>query len=551
MKSNSKTKKPPRFYFWRKTLSLSDLDVPRNSKIAIDALRTLSLIPTFLGFLYNSRQALQVPLRDAGGAVILQSSQVDYVVANFWVNTRFHKRFTISNIMKLQCALAGYWNWILTTSMMRRWIFHYEMSSAIVRLITFIVITWSISAWVTSRNGPDQPIRTWIINCFILLITDIIRLSIVSDPKYHGRAANVKDPNLFLKLTVMKVLIFPMSVATCLSVFAVLRQIDQLQYTTSQLMVGDATLDNQLRYSETTSVVSVLVLIISSWSQTSYERRQMLRKSALRLLSPHSDRISVQYRFVIGQPPSANHQLHGDDIRKESGIYHDLLMVKSSDVEPDKSRKVFEAMRWAKQMGHDYIVKSDDSVFVRWDTILQELDDLGPKSFYWRGFTYRNIPVHSLPDAKSLQIDYGLPVLPAYTHSMLYLFSKDMLDLIVYPNSPRKFIHGDGENIAIWLFGFNIQPIHDKRIQDGDNVCENDMIGKRMNVLSDMYKMYLNIVNQRPQCTGFDSTACAICYDCKDKKVTWRTLNLACDQQRGISLKEMSGFAQVAGKTPY
>lgn len=85
MKSNSKTKKPPRFYFWRKTLSLSDLDVPRNSKIAIDALRTLSLIPTFLGFLYNSRQALQVPLRDAGGAVVLQSSQVDYVVANFWV----------------------------------------------------------------------------------------------------------------------------------------------------------------------------------------------------------------------------------------------------------------------------------------------------------------------------------------------------------------------------------------------------------------------------------------------------------------------------------
>ncbi|KAI8643467.1 hypothetical protein BD408DRAFT_451244 [Parasitella parasitica] len=517
MKPNSQTKKPPRFYFWRKTLSLSDLDVPRKSKIVIDALRTLSLIPTFLGFLYNSKQAFYVPLRDAGGAVILQSSQVDYVVANFW------------------CALAGYWNWILTTSMMRRWIFHYEISSAIVRLITFIVITWSISAWVTSRNGPDQPIRTWIINCFILLITDIIRLSIVSDPKYHGKVANVKDPNLFLKLTVMKVLIFPMSVATCLSVFAVLRQIDQLQYTTSQLM---------LRRSEPTSAISVLVLIISSWSQASYERRQMLRKSAIRLLLPHNDQISVQYRFVIGQPPSAYHQLNGDETLRESSIYHDLLMVKSADIQSDKSRKVFEAMRWAKQMGHDYIVKSDDDVFVRWDIILQELSDLGR-------FTYRDIPVHAMPDAKGLRIDYGLPVLPAYTHSMLYLFSKDMLDLIVYPNSPRKFVYGDGENIAIWLFGFNIEPIHDKRIQDGDNVCENDMIGKRMNVLSDMLKMYLNVVNQRPQCTGFDSTACAICYECKDKKVTWRTLNLACDQERGISLKEMSGFAQVAGKIPY
>jgi hypothetical protein len=85
MTVTSKTKKRPRFYFWRKTLSLSDLNVPRRSKIAIDALRTLSLIPSFLGFLYNSRQALYVPLRDAGGPLILQSSQVDYVVASIWV----------------------------------------------------------------------------------------------------------------------------------------------------------------------------------------------------------------------------------------------------------------------------------------------------------------------------------------------------------------------------------------------------------------------------------------------------------------------------------
>lgn len=95
----NKSKKPPRFYFWRKTLSLSDLNVPRRSKIAIDALRTLSLIPSFLGFLYNSRQALHVPLRDAGGALILQSSQVDYVVASIWVNKKF-SQVTFSMLTK-------------------------------------------------------------------------------------------------------------------------------------------------------------------------------------------------------------------------------------------------------------------------------------------------------------------------------------------------------------------------------------------------------------------------------------------------------------------
>lgn len=273
--------------------------------------------------------------------------------------------------------------------MMRRWIFHYEMSSAIVRLITFIVITWCISAYVGSHNGPDQPIRTWMVNCFILLITDIVRLSIVSDPKYHGKTTDVKDPNLFLKLTVIKVLVFPMSVATCLSVIAVLRQIDQLQYTTSQLMVGSPLLDTTLTL-PSTATTSVLVLIISSWSHASFERRQMLRKSALRLLSTHDDSITVNYRFIIGQPPSAKDQLFtAPAIIKESETNHDLIIVQSSDIELDKSRKVFEALRWAKSVDHDYIIKSDDNVFVRWDTILKEISVMGRKSYYWRGLTYR------------------------------------------------------------------------------------------------------------------------------------------------------------------
>lgn len=101
VQKKTKSPKPPRFYFWRKILSLSDLNVPRRSKIAIDALRTLSLIPSFLGFVYNSRQALHVPLRDAGGAIILQSSQVDYVIASFWVT--FYTQF---NLLKLMCVIV-------------------------------------------------------------------------------------------------------------------------------------------------------------------------------------------------------------------------------------------------------------------------------------------------------------------------------------------------------------------------------------------------------------------------------------------------------------
>jgi hypothetical protein len=165
----------------------------------------------------------------------------------------------------------------------------------------------------------------------------------------------------------------------------------------------------------------------------------------------------------------------------------------------------------------------------------------------------RNIPTRILPNSKSLQIDYALPTLPAYTHSMLYILSKDTLHLIVHPSlATRRFLPGDdGENLAIWLFGFNLTPIHDRRIQEGESICENDLIGKRMERISDMSKMYFNVVNERPQCTGFDSSNCAVCYSCKDKKLTWKTLNLACDMERGITLLEMAGFDQLAGKKSY
>ncbi|KAI9256916.1 galactosyltransferase-domain-containing protein [Sporodiniella umbellata] len=525
MAKPNKLPKQPRFYFWRKTLSLSDLNLPRHSKITVDALRTLSLLPSFFGWVYNWKQALQVPLRDAGGAVILQCSQLDYVVASFW------------------CALAGYWNWILTTSMMRRWIYHYETGNAIVRLITFIVITWSISAFVSSQNGPDQPIRTWMINCFILLITDIIRLSIVSDPKYHGKNANVKDPNLFLKLTITKVLIIPMAVASCLSVFAVLIQIDQLHYATSQLMTGPVLLDREV---QTGHSGSLLVLVMSCWSLECFERRQALRKTVLALLGPLRE---TEYRFILGQPPSARSQmLSGFGVMNEAKRYQDMILVQSSDAETDKSRKVFEAMVWAQRSNYDYIAKVDDNVFVRWDKIYQELSEMKPIPYYWKGLTYRNIPIHILASYKTLRTDYALPAIPAYTHGMLYLFSRDILGLILSPSSPKRFVHGDGENFSIWLFGFHIQPVHDRRIHDAYDTCENDLIGKRVKETADLFKIYKNLQEDKPLCTGFDSFGCAPCYPCKNKRTSWRTLNLACDPLKGITLREMVGFPHVAGR---
>lgn len=78
----------------------------------------------------------------------------------------------------------------------------------------------------------------------------------------------------------------------------------------------------------------------------------------------------------------------GPSITRENEIYNDILIVPSSDLYNDLSRKVYKALEWTNDYNFDFLVKTDDDIFVRWDTIGQELATLGPQRFYWRGLGY-------------------------------------------------------------------------------------------------------------------------------------------------------------------
>ncbi|KAG0192199.1 hypothetical protein DFQ28_009872 [Apophysomyces sp. BC1034] len=354
-----------------------------------------------------------------------------------------------------------------------------------------------------------------------------------------------------MKSTVVKILVLPLFIVTCLTTFAALYQINCLQYTTSQLMGQPFQLDTTLSKHELANGAStvVLVLILSSWSSQSFERRQVLRDSSLKLLTSGSDKVSIAYRFIIGQPPSAQMQMAmGSLLVQESAAYHDIVVVPASDASKHKSRKVFEALQWSRNIKYDYLVKTDDDVFARWDIIGSELAALDPQTYYWKGLTYRNMPSDSKHADKSMSADYGLSILPAFTSGTLYTVSRDIVDLIVTSKLPRRFIAAEDHNFAVWLFGYNIEPIHDARIQDRD-VCEEDQIAKRFSSadVQNMKRMYNNIISKQPQCAGLDSSACAVCYPCHGKKNDWRSSNLACDLFRGITLREQPKFTKVSG----
>ncbi|CAO3696956.1 unnamed protein product [Rhizopus stolonifer] len=137
--------------------SLSSFNVPRQYHLPISLLRLLCLIPAAVGVFNNIRGALlSQPITHSTGLFQHKSTPLVHWVALLW------------------CILAGYWSWTLTTSMLRRWLHHYELSHAMVRLITLTVINWSVSAFLSSQYGIDQPIWKWMAICFIFFSCNIL-----------------------------------------------------------------------------------------------------------------------------------------------------------------------------------------------------------------------------------------------------------------------------------------------------------------------------------------------------------------------------------------
>lgn len=52
-------------------------------------LRALSFVPAALNAIHNLKEGWKVPLRDAGGPLLIQTTQTEYYVAVFWVMLAF------------------------------------------------------------------------------------------------------------------------------------------------------------------------------------------------------------------------------------------------------------------------------------------------------------------------------------------------------------------------------------------------------------------------------------------------------------------------------
>lgn len=164
----------------------------------------------------------------------------------------------------------------------------------------------------------------------------------------------------------------------------------------------------------------------------------------------------------------------------------------------------------------------------------------------------RNMPANYFNPKNDMEIDYAMPILPAFTSGTLYTLSRNLIDVIAKVDFPQRFVGQDDVNLSMWLFGFDVQPIHDKRIQDILDVCEESLIAKKFTMdrmKKDVAAMYNNILHQQPQChNGLNKKKkCAVCYSCHGKSNDWRSNNLECDPARGVSLIKLPEFKKIAG----
>ncbi|CAG8729828.1 35302_t:CDS:2, partial [Racocetra persica] len=488
----------------------------------------LSLVPASYSFISFIYAASQVPSRKAGNALEL-STELDYWLGAMW------------------CLLAGLWSYWLADGLMRRWLFYYEVTSAIIRLISLQAINWVVTAFVISHYGHDEPVWTWVICSIVLAICNVIQWLFTSTTK-HFKPGDPEASKMTLR-DILRCIILPLAIASFITMMCLLDQQSKFKFRhRSNMSPANYKLNTNLSLSEINvdAEIKVIMIVLSSWTESSYLKRQQFRDTSIKLIPQNFNKVSIAYRFIIGTQPSAKaQQIMGSKILAESEKCGDIVIVPSSDLYNDLSHKVYKSFEWANKLDFDYLIKTDDDIFVRMDTVIRELGELGPgERYYWKGLGYWNIPPIQNTANKNSEFEYPLPMFPPFTAGALYILSRDIISLIV-TDSPRIFTKNEDQNLGIWLFPYNIKPIHDKRIQQAD-VCEDDMIAKHFSDSYDpdlsMIDMYENVINNRRLCEGFRQRFCALCYPCAGRDNHWKDWNFDCDYVKGITLLNQANF---------
>ena len=304
--------------------------------------------------------------------------------------------------------MSGLIAYRLADHLVRRWTIADDVAVALIRLAGWYCASFFATLIIANHYGPDLSPWTWFLVTMSHLfawIVDIYRAQLFLFPShrfsqdeetssqskthFRGHSRKISVYIIDLSRTRLHSTLVVLCGVALASIVLLFHSEQSFRYR--HLSEHDYMLDHVIAWDEFNpkAKVKIVLLVFSSWTERGFQQRQIFRESTLLLVPAASEKVSLVYRFVLGGPPGPlEHKNMGPKIQQESDAFHDILTVPSADTQDDFSHKLFRALQWADVYDFDYLLKTNDDVFVRLDTVSNELVKSHPLRWYWRGLVY-------------------------------------------------------------------------------------------------------------------------------------------------------------------
>jgi hypothetical protein len=316
-----------------------------------------------------------------------------------------------------------YWAFLLTTALIQRLSQSYRAPNVVLRIVLAHLLSWVLIGIIIQSTPATQPIRPWVIIAFAqaLFLFAVAylpwfrtQMKLAGFPTISDRFVTNALEDGFMGRdingqSVTRFLVLPLVVVGLCSWMLIITRGHQDQGY-SQQGQWQQELGTQDRVNVQEPPVSInpppnqgspnafnidrqkddrmviWMIVLSSATPQGFRNRQLFRETTLKLLpSPRNKVVIVKYRFIIGEGITVNEE----DIEQEHKLTGDLLIVNAPDTADGKSAKLYDAIKWADQLDFDYLIKTEDDVLVRMDTLSGELYKQGKREFFWKGLVFK------------------------------------------------------------------------------------------------------------------------------------------------------------------
>ena len=206
---------------------------------------------------------------------------------------------------------------------------------------------------------------------------------------------------------------------------------------------------------------SLFLLVIVSSSPNKQEnanRRKMLRRTWANINGAHipSD-LAWKVVFMLGKPP--NHEMNRS-IMAEREKHGDLLVGDYKDEYRNITTKLLMAFQWASQIKCNYILKTDDDVYVDIPKLFMWLRTQGDNNSFYGGVLNNGVVVRDKAHRHYVSPeDLSLDYYPVYCKGSMYVLSSDLVPKMVELSKQIKRIGPDDAYVGLLAYHLGVRSV--------------------------------------------------------------------------------------------